>query len=155
MIVGDGRGIELAAGQIAAIDGHAGRFAGFDGTGKDGIDPRGSADAEAIVMQGAALGMSEMIETNVVIAALGQDAIGDGVGVVVIAAGRQLFTFAVVYFQAGMKAAIDAGSEAAEDDTLALFASENVVIDIGGVGHRAVDGRIAFNALGLLDIIVR
>ena len=69
VIVHDGGGVGLAARQVAAVDRHRRRLAGFEHGGVNGVDPRGGGDREAVEVFGRAAGdvggVGELVEADV------------------------------------------------------------------------------------------
>src|SRR5262249_2596856 len=86
--IDDGGWGGLAGGQVAAPDGDVGWLAGRNDARVDGVDPRGGGNAEPVEVFGAAGGVGELVDPDVVIAVGRQGGVEQGVVVGVVAVGQ-------------------------------------------------------------------
>src|SRR4051794_18525498 len=99
--------------------------------------------------------MRELKDANVAGTVVGQRHVEEGVETAVVAVLAEDSLARIVSLNDRMKPAVDGGSQAADDDALALLAGEGVVIDIGAAGHCAADGAVHLDLLRLRQVVVR
>ena len=154
-IVEHRRRIELAARQVAAIDGDLRVLARLHDRRKDRVDPRRGRDGQPIKIVDARDLIREAEDANVVVAVSWQHRVVQGVVVVVAFVASEIGPVGAEDLDLDGELAVDARGQARKDDALAFLAGEDVVIDIDRRADHAADGAVQLDALGFRHVVVR